>query len=336
MKPTIRDISRATGFSPATVSNALNGKKGVNEGTLKEVCKAARELGYYTEPEAGSKVRLVVFRAAATIADATNASSALLNGVQEECNKLGYELTVQYLDKKDADFEKSARRLAEDEHTAMILTGDEFTDEEYRLFEDARSPLILVGYWNPQMKHTAVTVDFELAVGSMVDYLARSGHRRIGHLKCSLQTPSYEAREIWYKESLQKNGLEFEEKYTVILEPGLEGSYVTMKKYLRTARDLPTAFFADSDEIALGAMKALQEAGYRVPEQVSVTGFGDIPFAQIASPELSSIHISQKELGQMAVQYLFRHGRDNRMVHTRILLPSTLVARSSVRELKEA
>lgn len=336
MKPTIRDISRATGFSPATVSNALNGKRGVNEETLREVRKAARELGYYMEPEAGSKIRLVVFRAASNIADAANASSALLNGVQEECSRQGCELSVQYLDKKDPDFEKAARRLAEDERNALILTGDEFTDEEYRLFENARSPLILVGYWNPQMKHTAVTVDFELAVGSMVDYLAGNGHHLIGHLKCRLQTPSYAAREIWYKESLQKNGLLFDENYTVILEPGLEGSYVAMKKYLRTAPKLPTAFFADSDEIALGAMKALQEAGYRVPDQISITGFGDIPFAQIASPELSSVHIAQKELGQMAVQYLVHYIRENRMLRTRILLPSTLVVRGSVRELKEA
>ena len=117
---------------------------------------------------------------------------------------------------------------------------------------------------------------------------------------------------------------------------GSETSYLAMKEYLGTEHELPTAFFADSDEIALGAMKALQEAGYRVPEQISVTGFGDIPFAQIASPELSSVHVSQKELGQMAVQYLFHAQKDTRPVHSRILLPSTLVARSSVRELTEA
>ena len=336
MKPTIRDISRATGFSPATVSNALNGKRGVNEETLREVLKTARELGYYAGPaEGSSKVRLVVFRDERPIPEGYNAASALINGIQEECSRLDYELSIQYLDRMDPDFERNARLLSEDEHTAIILTGEGITDEEYRFFENARSPLILVGYWNPQMKHTSVTVDYELAVGSMIDYLVRNGHRRIGHLKCNLKTPSYLAREIWYKESLEKNGLQFHEDYTVLLEPGLESSYQAMRTYLRTDHELPTAFFADSDEIALGAMKALQEAGYRVPEQISVTGFGDIPFAQIASPELSSVHISQKELGQMAVQYLFHSLRDTRPVRTRILLPSTLVARSSVRELKE-
>ena len=337
MKPTIRDISRASGFSPATVSNALNGKRGVNEETLREVLKIARELGYYTAaPDEDRKVRLVVFRDERPIQEGYNAASALINGIQEECTRLGYELSVQYLDRTDPGFERAARLLAEDAHKPIILTGEGITDDEYRFFENARSPLILVGYWNPQMKHTSVTVDYELAVGSMIDYLVSNGHRRIGHLKCSLNTPSYIAREIWYKESLGKNGLPFREEYTVLLEPGLETSYLAMKAYLGTEHELPTAFFADSDEIALGAMKALQEAGYRVPEQISVTGFGDIPFAQIASPELSSVHVSQKELGQMAVQYLFHAQKDTRPVHSRILLPSTLVARSSVRELTEA
>ncbi len=337
MRPTIRDISRMTGFSPATVSNALNGKKGVNEDTTRKVRKAARELGYFEEPAAGrTRIRLVLFRAVQTSIEGTSALSGLLIGVQEACADMGYELTVQYLDKNDPDFVRNAKALAEDGKTPMIIAGDEFTDLEYTYFENSKAPLILVGYWNAHMKHSAVIVDHEQAVGSMIDYLAGKGHRRIGHLKCRLSTPTYIAREIWYLESLKRNGLDYDEDYTVVLEPGLEASYGAMKQYLKTAHTLPTAFFADSDEIALGAMKALQEAGYQVPGQVSVSGFGDIPFAEIASPGLSSIHFSQKEIGQTAVQYLARIVRDPMVQRSRVLVSSQLVARNSVRELTEA
>ena len=75
-----------------------------------------------------------------------------------------------------------------------------------------------------------------------------------------------------------------------------------MLKYLQKKPKLPTAFFADNDMIALGAMKALQEMGYRIPEDVSIVGFDDLPFSEISWPALTTLRVPNKEMGRMAVR----------------------------------
>ncbi len=75
-----------------------------------------------------------------------------------------------------------------------------------------------------------------------------------------------------------------------------------MLEYLKTSPKLPTAFFADNDMIALGAMKALREMGYRIPEDVSVAGFDDLPFSEISTPALTTLRVPNREMGKMAVR----------------------------------
>ena len=82
----------------------------------------------------------------------------------------------------------------------------------------------------------------------------------------------------------------------------LNSAYQDMLEYLKTSPKLPTAFFADNDMIALGAMKALREMGYRIPEDVSVAGFYDLPFSEISTPALTTLRVPNREMGKMAVR----------------------------------
>ena len=95
---------------------------------------------------------------------------------------------------------------------------------------------------------------------------------------------------------MQKN------EFTVTLGTSLNDAYQDMLKYLEKNPVLPTAYFADNDMIALGAMKALQEKGYRIPEDVSIVGFDDLPFSEISSPGLTTLRVPNREMGKMAVR----------------------------------
>ena len=89
----------------------------------------------------------------------------------------------------------------------------------------------------------------------------------------------------------------------------MDGAYKDMKEYLAKGAKMPTAFFADDDMIALGCIKAFQEAGYRVPEDISVASFDDLPFCEISSPRLTTIKVFKYEMGQIAVRRLSHEGR---------------------------
>ena len=95
-----------------------------------------------------------------------------------------------------------------------------------------------------------------------------------------------------------------EKKYAVTLSTTMDGAYRDMKAYLAGNPALPTAYFADNDMIALGAMKALNEAGIRIPEDISVIGFDDLSFSSISTPGLTTLRVSKQDMGKAAVRRL--------------------------------
>ena len=109
-----------------------------------------------------------------------------------------------------------------------------------------------------------------------------------------------------------------------------------MKEYLAKGAKMPTAFFADDDMIALGCIKAFQEAGYRVPEDISVASFDDLPFCEISSPRLTTIKVFKYEMGQIAVRRLIEVMKDGGKINTKTQVCTEFVERDSVIDLNSA
>ncbi len=335
MKTTIREISRLTGFSPATVSNALNKKPGVNKKTAGQIFQTARELGYFGEAVADErKIRLVIYKTNGSIADNTDLLTMILDGAQAECKKAGYELTVRYLDRRDEDFEQLVQKIIKDVHSPLIVIGAELLDEDFHFFEHVSSPFVIVNYWNSRVKGSGILIDNEDAVIRAVEYLAERGHRKIGHLKSKFGVSTFREREAGYRKGLDKNGIPFCQDYTVPLELTLEGAYRGMRRYLESRPKLPTAYFADNDSIALGVIKALKEAGLRVPGEISIIGFDDVAFAEISSPRLSSLRVPGRAMGSMAVRQVLDLVTEGEPVRTKILVCSELIERDSVSDIR--
>ena len=115
----------------------------------------------------------------------------------------------------------------------------------------------------------------------------------------------------------------------------MDGAYHDMLAYLKTSPKLPTAYFADNDIIAFGAMKALQESGVRIPEDVSIVGFDDMPFCSVTSPTLTTIRVFKQEMGCMAVRRLLEKMKSKSKVCSKIQICTEFVERESVRKLPE-
>ncbi len=326
---TIKEISEATGFSPATVSNALNHKKGVNSDTAAAVMDMAKQLGYVDEKKV-KRLKFVIFKANGLIIDDTPFFPALIDGVQKECRNYGMELSICNLDKRDVDYESQVRALSEDASSAVILLGTELEEDDLTVFKDSKCPLLVLDYWVSDMSFNGILINNADSARTAVEYLYKKGHREIGYLRGAFRIKAFRSREVGYKVALEKTGVPFNENYVVTLATTMDGAYKDMKKYLEQNPTLPTAYFADNDMVALGAMKAMTETGIKIPEQVSIIGFDDLPFCEIASPRLSTIRVSKQEMGQLAVRRIMEIAGDVGESNLKIQVCTQFIERDSV------
>ena len=301
MKISIRELSKMTGFSPATISNALNHKKGVSRETAEEVFRVARETGYLSA-NAVTKIRLLMFARNGKILDDTPFFQRLIEGCEEECHRLGYEMVISRLNYRDPDYERQVRELLGEQGAAVVVLGTEMMDGDLEPYRNAPCPLVLLDHWSEAMNFNAVLINNADAARMMTDHLLDNGHTEVGYLRGNFRIKGFRSRFVGFQTALKKRKLPYREEYTVTLGTSLNTAYQDMLDYLEKKPKLPTAFFADNDMIALGAMKALQEKGYRVPDDVSIGGFDDLPFSEICSPALTTLRVPNREMGKMAVR----------------------------------
>ena len=301
MKVSIRDLSKITGFSPATISNALNHKKGVNRETAEEIFRVARETGYLSA-NAVTKIRLLIFKKNGQIIEDTPFFQSLIEGFEEECHRLGYKMVISRADQREADYENQVREILHEQGAAVVVLATEMMDGDLEPYRNAPCPLILLDHWSESMEFNAVLINNADAARMMTEHLLNYGHKEIGYLKGSFRIKGFRSRYVGFLTALRKKKIPYREEYTVTLGTSLNDAYQDMLKYLEKNPVLPTAYFADNDMIALGAMKALQEKGYRIPEDVSIVGFDDLPFSEISSPGLTTLRVPNREMGKMAVR----------------------------------
>lgn len=301
MKVSIRDLSKMTGFSPATISNALNHKKGVNRDTAQEIFRVARETGYLSA-NAVTKIKLLIFKKNGQIIDDTPFFQSLIEGMEEECHRLGYEMVISRADQRDEDYERQVHELLREQGTAVVVLATEMMDGDLEPYRNAPCPLVILDHWTESMEFNSVLINNADAARMITEHLLDYGHREVGYLRGAFRIKGFRSRFVGFQTALKKRKIPYREEYTVTLGTSFNGAYQDMLKYLQKKPVLPTAFFADNDMIALGAMKALQECGYQVPGDVSVVGFDDLPFSEISSPALTTLQVPNREMGKMAVR----------------------------------
>ena len=332
MKPSLKKISELTGYSVATVSNTLSGNRKVSENAAEVIFNTARAIGYITTSKI-RRVKLVSLRLTGKIFDSTPFFTPLIDGVSAECAAYGYDLTYLPLDVDSPSFSEHLQKLRSDINSAIILIGSEMTGDEYHYFENFPIPIVTLDYWCPYFIFNGVEINNYDAAYLATNYLISKGHTRIGYLRGEFRIRAFHERGRGYRGCMFDHELFCPDSYTLTLGVTADRAYKDMLTHLGTERKMPSAFFADDDIIALGAVKALQERGYKVPEDISIIGFDDIAFCSMSSPGLTSIHVPAYEMGSLAVRRLHEMLERSDSVITRTQVCVTVTERESVREL---
>jgi len=311
MKPTLKHIAEATGVSLATASNALNNRKGVSEEVRSQVLRTAMELGYVKLPAAGrSLFRLIVFKRHGMVVGDTPFFSALIEGLERQSRSMGYDLAVSHTSASEADRKECAELMQTDHAEGFIVLATEMLPEDLDVLNRARSPVVLLDSRFRDCPFDSVLINNTDAAYRATRHLVELGHSKIGYLHSSVYINNFRDRESGYLQALCAAGLAPDPAYRYTLEPTLEGAYRDMCAALDQGgaplRDgaLPTAFFADNDIIAYGAMKALQERGILLPDELSIVGVDDMPFCEMTHPRLTTVRVPKQEIGGLAVRRL--------------------------------
>ncbi len=332
MKVNIRKISEITGFSMSTVSNALNRKRGVNKQTAEKILKTAEELGYRVEEEL-TKIRFVIFRKNGMIIDESSFHPAVIEGVEHQAKLMGYETIFCYVDVNDPDYEEQLVDILEDKQSAVVLLGTEMMEEDYEPYACSKNRIILLDGRSDRYAIDSILINDTEAAEEAVGYLAEKGHERIGYLRGEFRIQAFRSRELGYYQKMHRLGLPVKPEYIAVVGTRIETAYQKMKEYLARAEELPTAFFADNDVIAIGCMRAMKECGYDVPGDISVIGFDDVAYGMVSDPPLSTMHVYKQELGARAVcELLSMTEKDNR-AKVKIQVCAEFVERGSVKEI---
>jgi LacI family transcriptional regulator, galactose operon repressor len=332
-RPTSADVAAAAGVSRTTVSFVLNERTDIKipAATRRRVMDAALALGYQPNSSARQLARgrshtiaLVLHQSPEQVAsDAVLAET--LRGLSAAARAGGFRVMVELL-ATDGPGASYASLLRAQHADGLIVHGPRSDDPS--LLELVRDgfPVVLQGSL-PDVEVASVDVDNVAGARRAIDHLISLGHRRIA---CVTNAPlAYTAaqdRLAGYRAGLAAADIDFDQELVEEADFDAPSGHRAMATLLD--RTEVEAAFVASDVVALGAIGAIRETGRRVPDDISVVGFDDIPLAAYFDPPLTTIHLPAYELGQAAGRALLERIADQTIPH-RTLLPTELIVRGS-------
>jgi LacI family transcriptional regulator len=329
---TLRDVARVAGVHPATVSRALNEETRtlVNDETAKRVLKVAGELGYQPNPIARGLKTNRSYTIGVLIPDLTNPLfPPILRGIEDHLETGGYTALTANTD-NDPERELSDSQTMRARQVDGIIAATARRD--HRLHDallEAGIELVLVNRRQPHLPVDSATADDRLGMQLSVEHLVALGHTRIAHLAGPLDYSTGLDRYDSFHETMRAAGLEPDPDLVLVAEAFTESEGARLCGQLIGEARRFTAIAAANDLIALGCYDVFAERGVRCPEDVSVIGFNDMPFAARFQPPLTTIRIPHYEIGKAAAQLMLERLQGGGSAPREIMLEPSLVVRGS-------
>jgi LacI family transcriptional regulator len=350
MSPRIVDIAKAASVSPAAVSLALNGKPGVSGEVRQNIIAIAARMGYKSVPPVHYGINehitvrmLKIAKHGHIVNERHNAFiTEYLEGMEIGVKKRGYKLEVSFYNKVPVeDIIETERRTAAQPGIGadgLIILGTELNAHELNFFTALSKPMVFIDTWFPPAIFDCIDIDNDDGVFQSIRYLYDCGHRSIGLVKSSYDTRNFKIREEAFRESMDYFSLPIQDKFIVPVDPAADRAAEDMEHFFNKSKKLPlalpSAFFCMNDIMAYGCMKALRDHNIRVPDDVSIIGFDDLPSSSITEPPLTTIRVSAHQIGERALERL--SDRINGLTHAspeKILVAGKIIIRGSVRNI---
>ncbi|NLR93326.1 LacI family DNA-binding transcriptional regulator [Flammeovirga agarivorans] len=325
---TIKDIAKALGVTPTTVSRALNGGERISEKTRNKVIALAKEWNYRPNMVARNLQNQSSKTVGVVIPEFNhNFFSVMLHGVEDKIRELGYQMLVGSSG-RDYDQEKRTCFQMSDAKVDGLLIALSQDTEDYSYLNEIRNlgiPIVLLDRICEDIDTSVVITDDFNGAFKAVNHLLEKGHQRILHVKGEEGISTTFNRYMGYVEAIQRKGL--------ILDTSLiinSDDKALLKEEIKASfekENRPTAIFTCSDYLAFVVLETIKELGLSVPHDVSIIGYADEPISTYTSPKLSTIKQPSFEMGKKAVEILFDYEKADQ--HQHVVMDTEIILRES-------
>lgn len=339
MRVTIKDVAKKAGVTVGTVSRALNGYMDINEDTKKRILEVAAELEYTPNAVAKSlssrtsrNIGIILTNFLQT--DARDCFSLqLLQGIYRYAVSHGYEASIYMSDENSHTRLSYQKFCVQHNISGAILSGITTSDPYFKELVTAGMPCVLIDVHLKGKGLGCVSVDNGKAISEMTEYLCQNHHKNIMVLAGKREAAVNVERLAGIYEVLNRHGIAFTRENVAYCDFSEEKAYAFTLDYLKKyGKGKATAFECLSDLMAFGCMRAINELGYSIPEDFSVTGFDGHPIATYISPQLTTIGQDFGEIGYQSAKLLEKLIQDPEL-NEEVYVDFQFLERNSVREL---
>jgi DNA-binding LacI/PurR family transcriptional regulator len=332
MSATIFDVAKRAGVSIGTVSRVLNNRDRVHPRTRERVQKAIEELDFHSNALARGLASQQTDTLGLIIPQVNDPFYfQIVRGVEDAASKQGYSLLIASQPRTAA--EPRYNRLFRRGHVdAMVLMGIDARPHEIQQIVERGVPIVFIQQEIDKEIPIFTADNYSGALAISRHLVEHHGYQKIAFISGTHHTPDSRERLRGLRDVLREHGLELPAHYIVQGDYLIGSGYTAMMQLLNLPA-CPDAVFAANDQMALDAIKAARDFGLKVPDDIAIVGFDDVPLASYSSPELTTVHQPIYELGyqaaQMALNGIRGDQRQRGGVAPRVLLPTTLVIRAS-------
>lgn len=325
---TIADVAREAHVSLMTVSRVINDKDGISEATRQRVQGVIDRLGYRPSKIARGLATQRTGTLGLVVPDNSNPFfSEVARGVEHAAYAEDYNVFLCNTE-EDTEREKAVlESLAEKRVDGLILCSPRLDDEDLLIAIKYFPATVLINRLLPGSGAAALRLDNQGGAKCGVQHLLQRGHRAIGFLAGPDKSFGGQKRALGYRDALEEAGIPYNPAWVQHCTPMVDTGQQAAIDLLTRNPEL-TALFCFNDLIAIGALKACAQLGRKVPEDIAIVGFDDIPLASLVTPPLTTFHVSRYELGRNAAEHLLAqiNGQIN---HADTIIPVELIIRAS-------
>lgn len=326
---TIKDVARDAGVSPATVSRVLNGRPRVDPGLANRVRAAAVQLGYRPSRVARNLRRQQTSIWGMVISDIRNPFfTDLVRAVEDVASAAGYSLV---LCDADEDVAKEARYLdlvVAERMAGVIVSPASPTASDLGPLVAHGIPVVLVDREVESPALDTVLVDNRRGARDAVEHLIENGYQRIACITGPEFTTTGAERLAGYRDAVDRAGRPFDPALVRFADFRETGGFVATRSLLELSAP-PDAIFVANNLMTLGALGAIEEAGWAIPAQVALVGFDDMPWARLIRPPLTTVSQPTYAVGQETARLLLRRVQGDQSPPRHVMLATTLRVRGS-------
>lgn len=341
---TIKDIAKQCGVGISTVSRALNNHPDINPETKNMILKVIEETGFIPNNSARNLKRTDAKCIAVLVKGITNPFfSSMIQIIEEETQRNKYALVLRHVEAQENEVDVALELEKEKRLRGIVFLGGKFEQSEEKIGK-LNVPFIFstigvsVADRIGKVEFSNIAVDDRLESEKMTAYLLGLGHTRIALITERSERPIGRLRMEGYREAYAKQGLTVPEELICYVQEdidhySMENGYLTAKKLLESGEKV-TAIYAVSDSLAIGACRAVLEAGKRIPEDISVAGYDGIEMGEYYNPKLTTMKQPVEEIAKRTIRLLLDVIAE-RKEHQQIIFPAQLVVRESTGKCTE-